>query len=88
VRQFFREWTEPLETFHAHAETFIDAGESVVVGARVWARGKGSGVEGEMPQGMVYRLRNGLVIRVELFETEGEALEAAGLHEQDARADP
>jgi ketosteroid isomerase-like protein len=81
VRQFFREWTEPLERFHAAAETFIDAGNSVVVGTRVSARGKGSGVEGEMPQWMVYRLRDGLVIRIDLFETEADALEAAGLSE-------
>ena len=81
VRQFFREWTEPLETFHARAETFIDAGESVVVGALISARGKASGVEGEMPQGMVYKLRNGLVTRVDLFESKDKALEAVGLSE-------
>jgi ketosteroid isomerase-like protein len=87
VRQFFREWTEPLDTFRARAETFIDAGASVVVGTRVWAKGKGSGVEGEMPQGMVYTLRNGLVTRVDLYETKEMALEAVGLSEQDAHAD-
>src|SRR6185503_19896561 len=69
VREFFREWTEPLETFRARAETFIDAGDSVIVATRIWARGKGSGVEGEMPQGMVYSLRNGLVTRVDLYES-------------------
>ena len=79
VRQFFREWTEPLESFHAQAETFIDAGDRVVVATRISARGKASGVGGEMLQGMVYRLRNGLVIRVDLFETTSEALEAVGL---------
>ena len=87
VRQFFREWTEPLETFRARAETFIDAGDSVVVATRIWARGKGSGVEGEMPQGMVYSLRNGLVTRVDLYESKRIALEAVGLSEQDAHAD-
>jgi ketosteroid isomerase-like protein len=81
VRQFFREWTDPLETFRAQAETFTDAGERVVVGTRVWARGKGSGVEGEMLQGIVYTLRNGLVIRVDLYETKQIALDAAGLSE-------
>ena len=80
-RQFFREWTDPLETFRAQAETFIDAGDRVVVGTRVWARGKGSGVEGEMLQGIVYTLRNGLVIRVDLYETKQIALKAVGLSE-------
>jgi ketosteroid isomerase-like protein len=81
VRQFFREWTEPLETFRAHAETFIDAGDRIVVATRIWARGKGSRVEGEMPQGMVYTLRDGLVTRVDLYESEDMALKAAGLSE-------
>jgi ketosteroid isomerase-like protein len=86
VRRFFREWTEPLDAFRARAETFVDAGDRVVVGTRVWARGKGSGVEGEMPQGMVYTLRDGLVARVDLYETEGMALEAVGLSKQDAHS--
>jgi ketosteroid isomerase-like protein len=78
VRQFFREWTDPLETFHARAEEFIDAGDCVVVDVRVWARGKGSGVEAEMPQGHLCRVRDGLLIRIELFETKDQALDAAG----------
>ena len=81
VRQFFREWTEPLESFHAAAETFIDAGDNVVVGGRISARGQASGVEGEMPQWMVYGVRDGLVVRVDLFESKREALEAVGLSE-------
>jgi ketosteroid isomerase-like protein len=80
VRQFFREWMEPLESFHVQAESFIDAGDSVVVATRVSARGK-SGAEGEMPQAMVYKLRNERVIRVDIFETESEALAAVGLSE-------
>jgi ketosteroid isomerase-like protein len=79
VRQFFREWTDALETFHARAEEFIDADHCVVVDVRVWARGKGSGVEAEMPQGQLFRVRNGLVTHIELFETKERALEAAGI---------
>lgn len=57
------------------------AGDNVVVGSRISARGQGSGVEGEMPQWMVYGVRDGLVVRVDLFESKREALEAAGLSE-------
>jgi ketosteroid isomerase-like protein len=82
LRQFFREWQEPFEAHHAQAETFIDAGDNnVVVGVRLSGRGKSSGVEVEMPRSYVYRLRNGLVVRVEVFETKAEALEAVGLKE-------
>lgn len=81
VRQFFREWTDALDTFHVRAEEFIDAGDCVVIDVRVWARGKGSGAEAEMPQGQLCRVRNGLLTRIELFETKEQALEAAGLEE-------
>jgi hypothetical protein len=51
----------------------------VLVGYRVTGRGKASGAEVEMPRWNVYRIRNGLVIRVEVFVTKADALEAAGL---------
>ena len=86
VRQYWREWLSAWETVQFEYE-LVDAGDSVVVATRIWARGKGSGVEGEMPQGMVYSLRNGLVTRVDLYESKRIALEAVGLSEQDAHAD-
>jgi ketosteroid isomerase-like protein len=81
VRQLFQQWREPFETYQEHAGTFIDGGDNVVVGIRLSGRGKASGVEVEMPRWMVYTIRDGLVIRVDLFETKVEALEAAGLAE-------
>jgi ketosteroid isomerase-like protein len=81
VRQFWREWLEPFETFEAHSEAFIDAGDNVVVGFRLSGRGKASGAQVEWPLWNVYTIRNGLVIRIQAFETKGEALEAAGLAE-------
>jgi ketosteroid isomerase-like protein len=41
VRQFWREWLEPFETFEAHSEAFIDAGDNVVVSFRLSGRGQG-----------------------------------------------
>jgi hypothetical protein len=46
--RYFREWLASFEAHHARAETFIDAGDNVVVGFRVSGRGKASGVEVEM----------------------------------------
>ena len=79
VRQFFRQWLESFESFDARAETFIDAGDKVIVGIRLHGRGKVSGVAVEMPRWNVYGIRKGLIVSVELFETEAEALAAAGL---------
>ena len=80
--------SRPFESYHAHAEDFIDAGEAVVVRIRQGGRGKGSGAEVEMPPyWQVYRLRDGRAVRIEVYSIEAEALEAVGLSEQDARAD-
>jgi hypothetical protein len=54
-------------------------GDDVIVGLRLTGRGKTSGVEVEMARCNVYRIQDGLAIRVELFETKAEALEAVGL---------
>jgi ketosteroid isomerase-like protein len=68
------EWTlEP--------EEFIDAGERVVVLARLSARGRASGVSLVRRDGMVWTVRNDKVVRLDYFNNPGEALEAAGLRE-------
>ena len=68
------EWTlEP--------EEFIDAGERVVVLARLSARGRASGVSLERHDGMVWTVRGGKAVRVDYFNNPTEALEAAGLRE-------
>jgi ketosteroid isomerase-like protein len=81
VRQYFSEWLESFEAHEARAEKFIEAGDDVIVGLRLKGRGKASGVEVEMARYNLYRIRDGLAVRVELYETEAEALEAAGLSE-------
>jgi len=81
VREFFRDWLESFETYRAQADTFIEAGDKVVVGYRVSGRGRGSGIEVDMHRWNVYAIRNGLVVRVEVFKTKPEALEAVGLSE-------
>jgi ketosteroid isomerase-like protein len=79
VRQFWRDWLEPFESFEAHAEEFIDAGNKVIVPWRAAARGKASGAAVEMHRSNVYSISNGRVNRVDVFETKAEALTAAGL---------
>jgi uncharacterized protein len=81
IRRFFRDWLESFENYSAHAETFIETRNNVVVGYRVSGRGKGSGAEVEMRRWNVYTIRDDLVTRVEVFGTEAEAFEAAGLSE-------
>jgi len=75
VRAFFREFWEAFEDYWAHAEEFIDAGDRVVVRVRQGGRGKGSGVDIEMPSyWQAYTLRNGKVVRVDIVRSAEDAL--------------
>jgi ketosteroid isomerase-like protein len=80
-RQYFNEWLASFEAHEARAEKFIEAGDDVIVGLRLKGRGKASGVEVEMARYNLYRIRDGLAVRVELYEAEADALAAAGLSE-------
>jgi ketosteroid isomerase-like protein len=82
VKTMFRAWTEPFDSYHAHAEEFIEVGEAVVVRLRQGGRGRQSGVEVEMPPyWQVYRVADGLVSRITLYFDEADALNAARLPE-------
>ena len=90
VSEFFREWLAFLPEYHAEPQQFIDADESVVVRVRHGGRSRGSTVGGvdtpayhsEMPRfWQVFRLRDGRVVRVEIYRDEAEALEAVGLRD-------
>jgi uncharacterized protein len=81
---FLRATEEALEAFedyHTEAEEFIDAGEAVVVPVRMSGRGRASGAKQEARLAHLWVLRNGKVIRGEVYRTTKEALEAAGLRE-------
>jgi hypothetical protein len=54
----------------------------VIAMVRVSGEGAGSGVEvASPPFFQLFELRDGLLIRARMFQTESEALEAAGLSE-------
>ena len=81
VRGFWREWLESFERLENHAETFVDGGDSVVVSWRMSGRGKASDAPVDVSGWSVHTLRNGVQIRIDVFGTKSEALQAAGLSE-------
>jgi len=83
VRKFFRTWVETFEGFRVHLEDCVALDENrVLATARVSGQGVESGVEVESPTFVqLVEFRNGLAIRARMFQTEAEALEAAGLRE-------
>ena len=84
-----RQWEQQRETWDADAleliSDFIDAADRVAV-RFIW-HGAGHGPESNMEFTGVYTVRKGKIVTMEFVWDHAEALEAAGLSEQDAHAD-
>jgi ketosteroid isomerase-like protein len=87
VRDFFRHWVGPFEDWGYSVEELIDGQEVVAVRIHQWGRGKGSGATVELRFWQVWSMRDGKAVRVSHHLDKAEALEAAGLSDQDAHAD-
>jgi ketosteroid isomerase-like protein len=79
VREFWREWLGAWETVEFEYE-LVEAGDHVVALIDQRMRGRSTGIE--VPFGKyahLYTLRDGLIVHFKLYESQAEALEAAGL---------
>jgi ketosteroid isomerase-like protein len=72
-------WEASWASWRWEPEEFIDAGDRVVAVPRVYARGRGSGVDVERLDGAVWTLRDGKCIRLDYYGSKAEALKAVGL---------
>jgi ketosteroid isomerase-like protein len=81
VRRMWREWLESFETLDVEAETFIEAGDSVIAGWRMSGRGKASAATADLRGWSVHTVRNGRLIRIDVVNSKAEALEAVGRSE-------
>jgi uncharacterized protein len=81
VRRYLTSLGEEWEEFRQEPEDFFDAGEAVVAFLRTYARGRGSGVEIDMPVAHVITFEGGSCIKSVSYLERSEALEAAGLRE-------
>jgi ketosteroid isomerase-like protein len=80
VRATFDTWdAEAWEQTRLSPREFIPVGDRVVVLQHERRRGRGSGVEVESETAVLFDLRDGLVIRLQGFMDQQDALEAAGL---------
>jgi ketosteroid isomerase-like protein len=73
--QVFEAW----ETLTMEAESYAEAGDSVLVSVLQKGVGAGSGVSTEMRYFQLWTLRGGRAIRLDVIADQTEALEAAGL---------
>jgi len=83
VIRFWETWRAAFDDFCVELEEIIDAGDQVIVIAGVRGRGAGSGAEVRSPSfPQVWTMGDdGRPVRVEMFPSRAEALEAAGLSE-------
>jgi uncharacterized protein len=72
-----RTWLSGWEHWRAEAEDYLEFGNHVVVLAGYYGRGKGSGVEIHQQGAHVFELRDGKVVRLEIFATRERAIESA-----------
>ncbi|HWH44791.1 MAG TPA: nuclear transport factor 2 family protein [Thermoleophilaceae bacterium] len=80
IQAMARQWVETFASFEVEPERFLDAGPDRVV-AYVRDRGliKGSDAEIDTRFVHLWTLKEGKIVRWEVFADEGQALEAAGL---------
>jgi ketosteroid isomerase-like protein len=71
-----------MEEFHIEDDRFLDAGKDRVVHLyRLVGRGAGSGVPVSRDVAALWQLRNGKLLKGEIYLDQRQALEAAGLRE-------
>ena len=75
VQLWIGNWAE----YHFEVEEMIDAGDRVLMTIRESGRSAGSGIEVTQDTFWVQTLRNGTIVRAELFNDRNQALQAAGL---------
>jgi ketosteroid isomerase-like protein len=75
--QYLREWLEPFSEYRVENLDYIEAGNCVLVPARQWGVGGGSGARVEIELTTLYELRDGQIARIHQYDTLEEAREAA-----------
>ncbi len=81
MSDYWRRFLEGWDDIRMGAESYRQVGDSFVVGVHRTATGSASGLSLEDRVFHVWTFRAGKAIRMELFDGEAEALEAAGLSE-------
>jgi ketosteroid isomerase-like protein len=80
VRGFFDDFTGTFSAVRAEPTEYLVAGEHVVVPLTIHLEGR-DGIETTARGAQVWTIRDGLVVRVCIYQERQEALEAAGLSE-------
>ena len=74
-------WGETFETYAMELERLVDAGDQVVSLIVMRVTGRASGVSVERKDAIVSTFRDGKITRIDYYNDQAQALEAAGLSE-------
>jgi ketosteroid isomerase-like protein len=80
-----RSWLSEWELWRAVADDFLELGDHVVVLATYLGTGKGSGVEIRQQGAHVFELRDGKVVRLEIFASRERAIDSVRAAQREAR---
>ena len=87
VMQLLEDYLASFDAFVWEPEEFFEGDDQVVAFVRTRALPRGGNVDLVVRNGWWWTIRDGVILSVKSFPEPGRALEAAGLSEQDARAD-
>ena len=79
VREWLTTLDEAFERWDVELNEIHERGDVVIVIGAVKARGRGSGVELDVPTAWVVEFRDGKVLRVRIFRDRDEVLAASGI---------
>jgi len=87
VKRYGLTWAEMMDATIEVREIFEASDDQAVAWIRIESRGGLSGAQAGQNYAFIFKLRDGLVVRVQETQDKREALEAVGLSEQDAHSD-
>jgi ketosteroid isomerase-like protein len=76
MRRYFESFYEVMEEIHFAAHEFRPVGDWIVVPTTLTARGRATGLEAEQSAVLAWKIRDGKVVRIEVFPELEEALAA------------
>lgn len=80
-RRWLGDWGAAWVKWSIEPKEFIDAGDRVVVFFRMRTKGRGSGVEVDRQDALVYQLRDSKIVRGDYYNNREQALKAVGMAE-------
>jgi ketosteroid isomerase-like protein len=79
LARWLEDWGAAWADYTFEPTEFIEAGEYVVVVVQLRAKGRGSGLELDREDAIVYQVRDGKIIRTDYYNNTTQAFAAAGI---------